>query len=114
MPPASLTPVALQILIALGDGDLHGYAITADIAERTSGQLVIQPGNLYRTLRTLLDSGLIVESDRRPAADLDDERRRYYRITPSGRKAAHEEIERLDTIVRQARRSPWLKSRNRG
>jgi DNA-binding PadR family transcriptional regulator len=109
-----LTPVALQVLLALGDGDRHGYAITAEIAERTGGQLVVQPGNLYRTLRTLLDSGLIVESGRRPAADLDDERRRYYRITASGRQAAEREISRLESIVRQARRAPWLRSRPRG
>jgi DNA-binding PadR family transcriptional regulator len=109
-----LTPVALQILLALGDGERHGYAITADIAERTGNQLVVQPGNLYRTLRTLLDSGLIVESSRRPAADLDDERRRYYRITPAGRGAAEQEVRRLEAIVRQARQSRWLKSRSRG
>ena len=104
-----LTPVILQVLLSLGDGELHGYAITAAIAERTAGRMQIQPGNLYRSLRTMLDTGLIDESDRRPASDLDDERRRYYRITAKGRRAAADEIARLEELLRGARRSRWLK-----
>jgi DNA-binding PadR family transcriptional regulator len=106
-----LTPVILQVLLSLGDGELHGYAITASIAARTAGHMQIQPGNLYRSLRTMLDAGLIEESGRRPAADLDDVRRRYYRITAKGRRAAAAEIARLETLVRQARRSRWLKDK---
>lgn len=106
-----LTPVMLQVLLSLGDGERHGYAITASIAARTAGRMQIQPGNLYRSLRTMLDAGLIDESDRRPAADLDDERRRYYRITAKGRRAAAAEIARLEDLVREARRMRWLKGK---
>ena len=106
-----LTPISLQILLSLGDGELHGYAITSAIAERTGGRMQIQPGNLYRSLRTMLESGLIEESDRRPASDLDDERRRYYRITARGRRAAVSEIARLEALVREARRTRWLKDK---
>ena len=88
LPSLPLTPIILQILLALGEGERHGYAIAAGIADRTSGRIHVQPGNPYRSLRTMLEEGLIDESDRRPAPDLDDERRRYYRITPRGRRAA--------------------------
>jgi DNA-binding PadR family transcriptional regulator len=111
--PSPLTPIALQILLSLGDGERHGYAITADIAERTAGRVQILPGNLYRSLRTLLDDGLIEESSRRPAPEADDERRRYYRITSRGRKAAAAEIERMEALVREARNTRWLKARGK-
>lgn len=112
-PHAPLTPIALQVLLSLGDGDLHGYAITADIARRTAARMQILPGNLYRSLRTLLEDGLIEESGRRPAPDADDERRRYYRITARGRKAAADEVARMDALVREAKNTGWLKARNK-
>jgi DNA-binding PadR family transcriptional regulator len=70
-----------QVLLSVADGERHGYAIVQDIAERSSARMRIEPGNLYRRLRDMLDDRLIEESDRRPAPGLDDERRRYYRIT---------------------------------
>ena len=90
-----LKPVAFHILMSLVDGERHGYAITQDIASRTASKIKLEPGNLYRSLKAMLDDGIIEESERRPAADLDDQRRRYYRITPAGRKAAKEESARL-------------------
>ena len=105
-----LKPVAFQILLSLADGEQHGYAITQDIARRTSARMRIEPGNLYRSVRTMLDDGLIEESDRRPAADLDDERRRYYRITSLGRKVAAAEIARLEAMVLEAKGKRWLRS----
>ena len=106
-----LKPVVLQILLSLADGELHGYAITQNIAGRTSARMRIEPGNLYRALRTMLDDGLIQESDRRPAPDLDDERRRYYRITPLGRRVATAEIARLEAMVAEAKSKNWIRAR---
>jgi DNA-binding PadR family transcriptional regulator len=106
-----LKPVAFQILLSLADGERHGYAITQDIAGRTSAKMRLEPGNLYRSLRTMLDDGLIEESERRPAADLDDERRRYYRITPLGRRVAAAEVARLETLVAEAKAKKWLRAR---
>lgn len=109
-----LTPIALQVLLSLGDEERHGYAITADIAERTSGRMQILPGNLYRSLRSLLDTRLIEESDRRPAPDQDDERRRYYRITGLGRRAAAAEIARMEDVLREAKATRWLRAKSKG
>ncbi len=106
-----LKPVVLQILLSLADGERHGYAITQDIAGRTSAKMRLEPGNLYRSLRTMLDDELIEESERRPAADLDDERRRYYRITPLGRRVAAAEVARLETIVAEAKAKKWMRAR---
>jgi DNA-binding PadR family transcriptional regulator len=105
-----LKPVAFQILLSLADGERHGYGITQDIASRTSARMRIEPGNLYRSLRTLLDEGVIEESERRPAADLDDERRRYYRITPFGRRVAAAETARLASLVAEAKGKRWIKA----
>lgn len=106
-----LKPVAFQILLSLADGERHGYGITQDIASRTSARMRIEPGNLYRSLKSMLDDGLIEESERRPAPDLDDERRRYYRITPLGRKVALAETARLEALVAEARGKRWARSR---
>jgi DNA-binding PadR family transcriptional regulator len=102
-------PVAFQVLLSLVDGERHGYAITQDIASRTSARMRLEPGNLYRSLKTMLDAGLIEESERRPAPDLDDQRRRYYRITPLGRRVALAETARLETIVAEARAKKWIR-----
>ena len=104
-----LKPAALQILLSLADSERHGYAITQDIAGRTSARMRIEPGNLYRALRSMMADGLIEESERRPAPDLDDERRRYYRITPLGRRAVAAEVARLADVVREARASRWFR-----
>lgn len=98
-----LKPVAFQVLLSLASGEQHGYGLVQDIAARGALPKRLDPGNLYKSLRALLDDGLIVESDRRPAADLDDERRRYYRMTPLGRKVADAETARLERVARQAR-----------
>jgi DNA-binding PadR family transcriptional regulator len=105
-----LKPVIFQILLSLADGERHGYGITQDIAARTAARMRIEPGNLYRSLRTLLDDGVIEESERRPAPDLDDERRRYYRITPFGRRVAAAETARLEALVREAKAKKWLRA----
>jgi len=103
-----LKPVAFQILLSLAGGERHGYAISQDIAERTAAHsrvvLRIEPGNLYRSLKAMLDDGLIEESSRRPASDLDDQRRRYYLITPLGSRVAAAETARLEAVVAEARR----------
>lgn len=104
-----LKPLVFQVLLSLVDEERHGYAIVQDIAQRTSARLQVEPGNLYRTLKFMLDEGLIEESHRRPAPDLDDERRRYYRLTRLGRRAAAAEAARLVELVADARARNLLK-----
>ena len=104
-----LRPVVFQVLLSLADGERHGYAIVQDIAERSSARMQLEPGNLYRTLRSMLEDGLIEESDRRPAPEVDDERRRYYRITRFGLRVAQAEALRLAELVREARARDLLK-----
>jgi len=99
----ALPAAVLHILIALADGDSHGYAIMRDVAARTDGALRLGPGTLYGSLKRMLHDGLIEELDERQGAGRDDARRRYYRITPRGRKTARAEIARLAKLVRQAR-----------
>lgn len=106
-----LRPVAFQILLSLADGERHGYGLTRDIAGRTSARMRIEPGNLYRSLRAMLDDGVIEESEKRPAPDLDDARRRYYRITPFGRRVAAAETARLEALVAEAKGKRWLRTR---
>ena len=89
----------LMILLALRDGERHGYAIMRDAAERSEGVVRLQAGALYRTLRHLLDDGLVAESAERPAPDRDDERRRYYRLTPLGAAVLAAELARLGRLV---------------
>jgi len=106
-----LRPVTFQILLTLAGGERHGYGITQDIAGRTSAKMRLEPGNLYRSLRTMLDDSLIEESERRPAPDLDDERRRYYRITSLGRRVAAAEIARLEAVIADAKTRKWQRAR---
>src|SRR5256885_12957161 len=91
----SIRSVEFHILLALAGEERHGYAILQEIARLTDGDLDAEPGTLYRALRRMLADGWVAESARRPAADLDDERRRYYRLTPLGRRVASAEAERL-------------------
>jgi DNA-binding PadR family transcriptional regulator len=100
-----LPEAALHILMALAEDDRHGYAIIQDVAARTRGDVKLGPGTLYRSIQRMLEQGLIEETRERPAAELDDERRRYYRITPFGRAAARAEARRLAGLVRLARAS---------
>src|SRR5574338_1022495 len=87
-----LKPVDLQLLLALAEGELHGYGLVQAIAERTDGIVTLEPGNLYRVIRRLLADGLVAESERRAAPELDDERRRYYRLTALGERVVAEEL----------------------
>jgi DNA-binding PadR family transcriptional regulator len=98
-----LTPAVLDIMLALGDEELHGYAIMQEVRRRTGGSRRLAPGTLYRSLRQMQERGLREESDERPDADLDDERRRYYRLTDLGRRVAVAEVERLEGLVSAAR-----------
>ncbi|HEX8850902.1 MAG TPA: PadR family transcriptional regulator [Gemmatimonadaceae bacterium] len=98
-----LTPATFQILLALADGERHGYAIMREVRERGEGSVRLGPGTLYGSLKRLLESGLVEESDERADPELDDERRRYYRITSHGLAVARAEARRLDTLVRAAR-----------
>jgi DNA-binding PadR family transcriptional regulator len=105
-------PAALfQILVALADRERHGYGIMQDIAARTDGKMRLSPGTLYGSIKRMLDQRLIEESDERPDPALDDERRRYYRITEFGRQVAAAETERLSKLVSQAVASLLPKSR---
>ena len=98
-----LRPVEFHILLALAGEERHGYAILQEVAALTDGELQLEPGTLYRALHRMLRDGWVVESARRPAADLDNERRRYYRITPAGRRVASAEAARLWRLVTVAR-----------
>jgi DNA-binding PadR family transcriptional regulator len=98
-----LPQAVFQILVALADQDRHGYAIMQDVAMRTDGGLKLSPGTLYGSIKRMLEDGLLVEIASRPSADEDDERRRYYRITPFGRDLAQAEADRLTVLLRQAR-----------
>ena len=98
-----LTPPTLHTLVALADGDKHGYAILKDIERRTEGAVRLSAGTLYALLNRATADGLIVETDERPDIALDDERRRYYRLTPLGRQVAVAEIGRLESIIAIAR-----------
>lgn len=100
-----LPPAAFHILLSLADEDRHGYAIIQDVAARTSGGVALGPATLYRTVQRLLDQELIEETNERPAPALDDQRRRYYRITTFGRAVARAEAARLAELVRLARAS---------
>ena len=98
-----LPPATFHILMALADQERHGYAIIQDVEARTGGELRLSAGTLYRSIQRLLEQGLIVESTRRPAPAEDDERRRYYRLTPYGTAVARAETRRLADLVRMAR-----------
>lgn len=103
--PPPLQPAVFHILMALAEEDRHGYAIIQAIAGRTEGRVRIGAATLYRSLQRMLEDGVIVELDERPAPEEDDERRRYYRITPHGRKVAKVEVQRLADLLRLARTS---------
>ena len=102
-PPNSLTPAEFQVLLALADGEKHGYAIGKEVAERTDRQVQLRAATLYTVIKRLLENGYIDESAARPDPDVDDERRRYYRLTAQGRAAAEAEALRLEATARQAR-----------
>jgi DNA-binding PadR family transcriptional regulator len=96
-----LRPVEFLVLLVLADGERHGYRMVKDIAERTDGAVKLLPGNLYAVLQRLMESRLLVESSRRPAKDLDDQRRRYYRITKLGKDVLTADAARMKSLVQQ-------------
>jgi DNA-binding PadR family transcriptional regulator len=98
-----LTPAVFHVLLALGDGELHGYAIMQEVARHTEGRIKMGPGTLYGTIKRLIEAGLIEESDGRPDPDLDDERRRYYRLTGVGQRVLKAEAQRYADMVAVAR-----------
>lgn len=98
-----LKPDVLQILLALEDTERHGYAILKEIERATDGALTLAPSPFYRKLKRLTEKGLVAESDERPAPELDDERRRYYELTPFGRDVLGVEARRLVTLARDDR-----------
>ena len=103
-----LPPATFHILMAVADEDRHGYAIIQEVAVRTNGQIKLSAGTLYRSIQRMLEQGLISETADRPAPELDDERRRYYRITPLGSAVARAETTRLSKLVRLARRHGFV------
>jgi DNA-binding PadR family transcriptional regulator len=99
----SLRSIEFHVLLALAGEERHGYAILQEVTQLTDGEIELEPGTLYRALHRMLKDGWIAESSRRPAADLDDERRKYYRLTPLGRRIASAEADRLLRLVSIAR-----------
>ncbi|MBA2783185.1 MAG: helix-turn-helix transcriptional regulator [Rubrobacteraceae bacterium] len=98
-----LTPVALNVLLALADGERHGYGIMLEVRGRTAGAVRLGPGTLYGAIKRLKEGGMIEESEERPGPEADDERRRYYRLSGFGGEVLAAEVERLDGLVRAAR-----------
>jgi DNA-binding PadR family transcriptional regulator len=102
-PYLPLTPAMFQVLVALADGEKHGYAIIKEVHRRTDGKVRLGAGTLYALIKRFVQDGLIVECDERPDPALDDERRRYYRLSEHGRAVAIAEAERMEQAIDQAR-----------
>jgi len=105
--PQSFLPLKSQwfhILLALAGGEQHGYGIMQEVLDRTTGKVRLWPATLYGSIKRLIEAGLIEESDLRPAPELDDARRRYYRLTPLGSRVLNAECERLQELLRAIRR----------
>ena len=100
-----------HILLALADKERHGYEIMREVDERTEGKMRVGPGTLYGSIKRMLNDGLIEELDERPDPELDDERRRYYRLSDLGRRVAVAEAERLERLVKSARSKKLLSAR---
>ncbi len=99
-----LTSATFHILLALADGERHGYAIMREVADRTEGAVRLGPGTLYGSLKRLLQAGLVEEGAERADPEAAEERRRYYRLTPYGLAVVRAEAQRLEAMVRAARR----------
>lgn len=98
-----LSPQVFHVLVALADRDQHGYSIMRDVEARTGGELRLSPGTLYGSIKRMLEQGLIIELGARDRPDEDDDRRRYYRLTPFGRKVVKAEALRMTELIEQAR-----------
>ncbi|MCB9451394.1 MAG: PadR family transcriptional regulator [Anaerolineaceae bacterium] len=97
-----LTPAVFHILLALADGEKHGYSIMREVSQITNGKIQMGPGTLYGTLKRMLEARLIEETHERPDPAMDDERRRYYRLTPFGERVAQAEANRLTLLLNVA------------
>ena len=97
-----LPPAQLHILLALADGEKHGYAVMSEVEQITNGEVSMGPGTLYGAIKRMLNAGLIEESDNRPDPEMDDERRRYYRTSGFGARVLTAELSRLDQLIRAA------------
>lgn len=95
-----LTPVVFHMLLALADGEKHGYGIMKSVETDTAGEMTIRTGTLYGSIRRMIEAGLIEESGDRPDPEMDDERRRYYRLTPFGERVLKAEAQRIEQAVR--------------
>lgn len=98
-----LTPAVFHILLTLAEGEHHGYGIMQEVEKRSQSRIRLGPGTLYTAIKRLLAEGLIEETEERPDPAFDDERRRYYRLTPFGRRVAAAEAGRLESLVLEAR-----------
>src|SRR6266536_3610868 len=103
-----LTPAMFHILLALADRERHGYHIMQEVDERTEGKVRLGPGTLYGSIKRMLSDGLVEETDERPDPELDDERRRYYRLTDFGYRVATAQAQRLERLVKSARTKKLL------
>lgn len=112
-PFSQFTPAMFHILLVLTAHECHGYGIMQEVAAQTDGGMRLGPGTLYRSIKQLVSAGLIAESEERPDPVLDDERRRYYRITERGQQAARHEAQRLEQVVRIARTRRLLQGEGR-
>jgi DNA-binding PadR family transcriptional regulator len=97
-----LTPAMFETLVALADGEKHGYAIIKEVSRRTGGAITLNAGTLYTLLRRFVNEGVVAETEERPDPALDDERRRYYRVTEFGRAVARAEARRMETALGMA------------
>lgn len=105
----AVTPAMFNVLLALVDGEKHGYAILKEVEEQTQGEVRLSTGTLYGIIKRLLAEGLIAESRTRPAAEMDDSRRRYYRVTEAGREVAAAEAVRMEKLIARARAKRLIK-----
>lgn len=103
-----LTPAMFHVLLALADKERHGYEIMQEVHERTEGSVRLGPGTLYGSIKRMLSDGLVEESAERPDPELDDERRRYYRLTDFGYRVARAEAERLALLLKSVRAKKLL------
>src|SRR5437667_8392142 len=106
-----LTPAVFHVLLALAEGERHGYAIMREVAESTHGRIKMGPGTLYGTVKRLLEARLIEESDERPDPEMDDERRRYYRLAGLGQRVLKAEALRYAEMAEVARRKGLIGKR---
>jgi len=106
-----LPPAIFLILLALADGDAHGYRIRQHVIEQSDGAVRLDPGSLYRLIARLFDDGLVAEAPAPPRSHNDDERRKYYRLTPLGRRVLASETDRLEALVARVRASAAARPR---